>query len=275
MKETYINFNETRMQIFGELVGRYWNGSLHTIKDLDTLVDEIKEKYGFEDSDLPFIKDHVRIAMGLNPREDSNFSDELDRMRESRKIESPVVAKINGPCLFCDHYERSQCVSSCDFGAIADKIEFLPLIDILKDPKTPVYVTVAPAIAGQLDQFACQREQYAGDESFGKITMGQLRTAFKQIGFQDMLEVALFADILTIIEAYLFDQLVKTEEDFFLTSCCCPVWVNLIKSKYPEIFEHLSLSVSPMIASGRILKHLYPGALVVFVGPCIAKKAEA
>jgi iron only hydrogenase large subunit-like protein len=270
MKDNYINFNETRMQIFGELVSRYWNGSLHTISDLDALVNDIKVKYGFEDSDLSFIRDHVRIAMGQAPRNEPFFSDELDLVKDGRSVERPVVARISGPCLYCDNnlFDCGQCVSSCDFGAIADKIEFLPLIDILKDPKTPVYVTVAPAIAGQLEQFA-------GDESFGKITMGQLRSALKLMGFQDMLEVALFADILTIKEAYLFDQLVKTEEDFFLTSCCCPVWVNLIKSKYPEIFKHLSLSVSPMIASGRILKHLYPDALVVFVGPCIAKKAEA
>ena len=37
----------------------------------------------------------------------------------------------------------------------------------------------------------------------------------------------------------------------------------------------LSPSVSPMIAAGRIIKALNPEAKVVFIGPCIAKKAEA
>lgn len=134
-----------------------------------------------------------------------------------------------------------------------------PMIELLQDKTTPVFVTVAPAIIGQ----------------FGEITMGQLRTALKKMGFWDMLEVALFADILTIKEAFLFDHLVTSEDDFFITSCCCPVWFNLIRTKYPEIYRHLSPTVSPMIASGRILKALYPGAKVVFIGPCIAKKAEA
>ncbi len=104
--------------------------------------------------------------------------------------------------------------------------------------------------------------------------MGQLRTALKLLGFKDMIEVALFADILTIREALEFNKLVKSKEDFFLTSCCCPVWFNMVKKSYPELNKKMSPSVSPMIASGRILKSLYKNAKVVFIGPCIAKKAE-
>ncbi|HHY90614.1 MAG TPA: iron hydrogenase, partial [Clostridiales bacterium] len=111
---------------------------------------------------------------------------------------------------------------------------------------------------------------------FGEdITLGQLRTALKVLGFQDMIEVALFADILTIKEALEFNRSVKKEEDIFLTSCCCPVWFNMVKKHYPKLFDNMPPSVSPMIASGRFLKELYPGAKVVFIGPCIAKKAEA
>ena len=90
-----------------------------------------------------------------------------------------------------------------------------------------------------------------------------------------MVEVALFADILTIKEAFEFDRLVKKEEDFFLTSCCCPMWINFTERLFPELFSHMSPSVSPMIASGRVLKELYPGSKVVFFSPCLAKKAEA
>jgi len=101
-----------------------------------------------------------------------------------------------------------------------------------------------------------------------------LRSAFKLLGFKDMIEVALFADILTIKEAYEFNELVKSEDDFFLTSCCCPMWFNMIKKVYPDIYDYLSPSISPMIASGRILKKLYNNAKVVFISPCVAKKGE-
>ena len=288
MDDRYINFNEKRMYIFSELVKRYWNGSLKSADDLNSLTDEIKVKYSFSDAEIPFIKDHIRVAMGLNPKGDEVFTDELNMVKSSKEISQPLIANIEGPCGHCgeDHcecrevgkyetplynrknepiIEHDKClncgytVPDCDFGAVVDKIEFIPVIDLLKDKETPVYVTVAPAIVGQF-----------GDN----VSMGKLRTALKLLGFKDMIEVALFADILTIKEAFEFDNLVKSEEDFFLTSCCCPVWFNMIKTNYPDIYKYMSPSVSPMIASGRILKKLYKDAKVVFIAPCIAKKAE-
>lgn len=276
------------MKIFSELVKRYWNGNLKKAEDLNQLAEEIKEKYDFTEEEIPFIKDHIRVAMGLDPKGRADFTDELDIVRNSREIGQPIIAKIQGACEYCENeectckeackyeahiYKRNEglvvennkclscgtCVTSCDFGALADKIEFVPVIDLLKDENTKVFATVAPAIAGQF-----------GDE----VSMGQLRTALKMLGFQDMIEVALFADILSIKEAFEFNHLVKNEEDFFLTSCCCPVWFNLTKKHYPEMYKHMSPSVSPMIASGRLLKKLYKDAKVVFIAPCIAKKAE-
>lgn len=293
MEDRYINFNEKRMYIFSELVKRYWNGSLKSADDLSALADDIKRKYGFSDAETPFIKDHIRVAMGLDPKGDDMFTNELDIVKGFKEIDRPVVARIEGLCEHCgkDDCECGKCKHSevgkyeinmynrknepvisndkclncgysapdCDFGALADKIEFMPVIDLLKDEKTPVFAAVAPAIVGQF-----------GDG----VSMGILRTAMKILGFSDMIEVAMFADILTIKEALEFNHLVKSEEDFFLTSCCCPVWFNMIRTNYPDVYKHLSPSVSPMIASGRILKKLYENAKVVFIAPCIAKKAE-
>ncbi|MBS4539129.1 iron hydrogenase [Clostridium sp. D2Q-11] len=285
----FTGFQQKRMEIFSELVKRYWNGELKDIKDLDKLALDIKEKYEFKEDDLSFIKDQIRVAMGLEPKGKAKFENELEEITEIDAIKKPIVSKIEGVCEYCDKedcgcddicryeaqvYKRQkgpvivndkclscgQCINDCDFGALADKIEFIPLINMLKDTNTKVYATVAPAIIGQF-----------GDN----ISMGQIRTGLKLLGFQDMIEVAMFADILTIKEAHEFNHLVKKEEDFFLTSCCCPVWFNLTKKNYPDTFEHMSPSISPMIASGRFLKELYPESKVVFIGPCIAKKGEA
>ncbi len=280
MKEAYRNFNEKKMHIFGELVKRYWNGNLNEASDLEALARQIKTKYGFEEQELPFIKDHIRLAMGLDPNGSQLFEEELDMIRKSREIHKPIVSRIGGPCEYCDShhckcdalgkyesplYQKQGAAEdgsedNCDFGALAEKVEFLPVIELLRQKEALVYAVVAPAIVGQFGE---------------SVTMGKLRAAFLEMGFADMIEVALFADILTIKEAFEFNHLVKGEEDFFLTSCCCPVWFNLIRKGYPDIYEHLSPSVSPMIASGRILKKLYPGAKVVFFAPCIAKKSEA
>lgn len=281
MEDKYLDFEKKRMDIFSDLVRRYWEGNLKSVDDLNAVAEDIKNKYGFEDSDLPFIRNHIRLAIGQDQREDEPFSDEIELLKSSFTVSQPVVSKLNGPCAKCtkeecdckepgkyeteiyqrlnDTIRKGYGNPQCDFGAIADKIEFMPMIDLLKDKNTPVYVTVAPAIVGQ----------------FGEdVSMGQLRSAFKLMGFEDMIEVALFADILTIKEAFEFNHLVKSEEDFFLTSCCCPIWFNMIRKTYPEIYDHLSPSVSPMIASGRILKKLYTDAKVVFIAPCVAKKAE-
>jgi len=285
MEERYTDFTAKRMLIFNELVKRYWKGQLKTPEDLESLAQEIRSQLGFNETEMPFIKDHIRIAMGLDPKEGTTFDDALEFVKKSSKVTSPVIASIEGPCKYCEKescvcpkyetqmYRRSdepiiennkclscgECVASCDFGALADKIEFLPVINLLKDSSVPVFAAAAPAIAGQFGE---------------NVSMGQLRTALKLMGFEDLVEVALFADILTIKEAIEFDNLVKTEEDFFLTSCCCPVWFNMVKKSYPEMYRHMSPSVSPMIASGRILKELYKDARVVFIAPCIAKKAE-
>ena len=90
-----------------------------------------------------------------------------------------------------------------------------------------------------------------------------------------MIEVAFAADMLTIKEAVEFNKHVNGPDDLMITSCCCPMWVGILKRVYKELVPDLSPSVSPMIAAGRIIKKLNPKAKVVFIGPCIAKKAEA
>ena len=157
-------------------------------------------------------------------------------------------------CMSC-----GRCVNVCDTGNYMDVQEFLPIASMIKDKKK-VFAIVAPAIAGQ----------------FGiEVTLDQLREAFIQIGFTDMIEVAMAADILSLKEALEFNRHIKNEGDFMITSCCCPMWVAALRKVYYEVISNVSPSVSPMIAMARILKKLAPEVKVVFVGPCIAKKAEA
>lgn len=172
----------------------------------------------------------------------------------ARDEEGKIVIKGD----YCS--DCGQCIEACDYGCLIDKKEFVPLIEILKDKSTPVFAIVAPAFVGQ----------------FGSdVTPGKLRRALKILGFYGMVEVALFADILTLKETLEFDIHVRNEEEFILTSCCCPLWVAMIKKVYHQLTPYISPSVSPMVACGRGIKKMHPGSKVVFIGPCIAKKAEA
>ena len=151
------------------------------------------------------------------------------------------------------------CVDSCKHGKILDKVEFMPIMNLIQENDI-VIAAVAPSIIGQ----------------FGEdVSMDMLRTAFMKIGFTDMIEVAFAADVLTVKEAVEFDKHVNKPGDLMITSCCCPMWVGMLRKVYNELIPDLSPSVSPMVAAGRIIKTLNKNAKVVFIGPCIAKKAEA
>ena len=152
-----------------------------------------------------------------------------------------------------------ECIAACDNHNLGEIKEVVPIFEHVNACE-PVYAMIAPAYVSQ----------------FGPdVTPGKLRSAFKQLGFAGMIEVALFADILTLKEALEFDAAVQTSDDFVLTSCCCPMWVGMIQKVYNQLLPHMPPSVSPMAACGRAMKRLNPGAVTVFVGPCLAKKAEA
>ena len=153
----------------------------------------------------------------------------------------------------------AECVDACRSGKLTASRDILPVLDALRNAQGPVYALVAPAFIGQ----------------FGETSPGQLRSALKSIGFAGMVEVALFADILTLKEALVFDRKIKSREDFMLTSCCCPIWIAMIRRSYSQYLKDMPDSVSPMVACGRAIKKLKPSAVTVFIGPCMAKKVEA
>lgn len=154
----------------------------------------------------------------------------------------------------------SYCIQECRAKRLTSSKDVIEALQAIRSHQGLVYALIAPAFLGQFSP---------------EVTPGMLRNAFKKIGFDGMLEVALFADILTLKEALEFDRNIQTEKDFQLTSCCCPVWIAWIKNIYSELVPHVPPAVSPMIASGRAVKALYPDALTIFIGPCLAKKAEA
>jgi iron only hydrogenase large subunit-like protein len=151
------------------------------------------------------------------------------------------------------------CIDSCKNGRIMEKVFFIPILDQIKN-NTKVFAIVAPAIIGQ----------------FGNnVSLDQLREAFIKIGFTDMIEVAFAADVLSIKEAVEFDKHIHGPKDLMITSCCCPIWIGMLRKVYKELVPDLSPSVSPMVAAARMIKKLNKDVKVAFIGPCIAKKAEA
>lgn len=156
-------------------------------------------------------------------------------------------------CVAC-----GQCLVSCPFGAIVDKGQIFQVIQsILKGDQ--VIAIVAPAFVGQ----------------FGKdATPGKVVSAMKALGFARTVEVAIGADMCTIEEAKDFLEKVPAEQDYMATSCC-PAWHSMIYKLFPGEKDKISMTLTPMVFTARLMKKQYPGCKVVFVGPCAAKKLEA
>ena len=156
-------------------------------------------------------------------------------------------------CVAC-----GQCLVSCPFGAIVDKGQIFQVIQsILKGDK--VIAIVAPAFIGQ----------------FGKhSTPEKFITAMKMLGFHRVVEVAVGADMCTIEEAKDFLEKVPAEQNYMATSCC-PAWHSMIYKLFPGEAKNISMTLTPMVFTARMMKKDYPGCKVVFVGPCAAKKLEA
>lgn len=162
-------------------------------------------------------------------------------------------AEINhDKCVSC-----GMCLVNCPFGAIIDKSQIFQTISALKSD-TPVYAAIAPAFSGQ----------------FGNVTQGQIRNAFKALGFTDVVEVAIGADLCTIEEANDFINEVPEKQPFMATSCC-PAWSVMAKKLFPDFAPYISMALTPMVLTGRLIKKKHPDCKVVFVGPCAAKKLEA
>lgn len=168
-------------------------------------------------------------------------------------IGSDKLATIDDEkCISCGH-----CAAACPFGAISDTAQITEIIEKINDKYVKTVAIPAPAVEGQFGPNA---------------TIGRIITALKYLGFDEVVEVALGADAVSYNEA---KELIENhEKGEKMTTSCCPAFVTLIKKHYPKLLDKMSNTVSPMVATVRWIRENMPGAYIVFIGPCMAKKEE-
>ena len=102
----------------------------------------------------------------------------------------------------------------------------------------------------------------------------ELKAAMRMLGFADVVEVAIGADLCTVEEANDFLEEVPAKQPWMGTSCC-PAWSMMAKTLFPEFKDYISMALTPMVITARMVKKDHPNARIVFIGPCAAKKLEA
>ena len=188
------------------------------------------------------------------------YSAIANRKRPSQiacKIKAISINKDNAAeiddekCISC-----GACVYQCPFGAISDKSYILNVVDLLKKSQQgknyKLFAVVAPSISSQ----------------FTYAKLGQVITGLKNLGFHTVIEAALGADMVAQAESK------ELAEKGFLTSSCCPAFVDYTRKNYPSLIPHISHNLSPMATIAKYIKETTQNAKIVFIGPCTAKKKE-
>lgn len=167
------------------------------------------------------------------------------------KDESGVEQINYDKCINC-----GKCLIACPFGAIVEKSHILQIHKAIQSDKK-VIALPAPSIIGQF-----------------KMEYSKILGALKAFGFDEVFEVAKGANDTTKHEA---EELIEHLNDGhpFMTTSCCPAYTQTVDKHIPELKPNVSTTLSPMAYAAKRAKQLYPDSIVVFIGPCIAKRSEA
>ncbi|MVX66439.1 4Fe-4S dicluster domain-containing protein [Clostridium chromiireducens] len=193
--------------------------------------------------------------------------------RGSKMIVSPAFGKNLGEtdCVNC-----GQCATVCPTGAIIIKSDLRDVWKAIYNPKQRVVAQVAPAV------------RIAMGEEFGmkpgENVMGKIVAAMRRLGFDEIYDTSLSADLTVIEESKEFLKKMESgDKSIPLFTSCCPAWVRYAETKHPELMPYVSSCKSPMQMFGAVIKEYFKEKDVkeeketvsVAVMPCTAKKAEA
>lgn len=166
------------------------------------------------------------------------------------RITGGQAAVIQERCIGCGN-----CVRVCNRGAKQVRSS-VDQVEELLECGAPTAALVAPSFAAEI----------------GDLPYTRFVGALKALGFDLVNEVAFGADLV----AARYRELLQRTDDRRYVATSCPALVSFVEKYHPECVPNLAPVVSPMVAIARVLRELHGKNLkVVFIGPCIAKKAEA
>ncbi|MEG1609161.1 MAG: [FeFe] hydrogenase, group A, partial [Clostridia bacterium] len=185
-----------------------------------------------------------------------------------------VTPEFNKPLAETNCVNCGQCAAVCPTGALVIKNETEKAFSYLGNKKNiRVVAQIAPAV------------RVAIGEEFGfrpgKMALGKLIAALKRLGFDEVYDTSLAADLTVVEEAKEFMERLKTGGTLPLFTSCCPAWIQYVEKMHPEILPNISTCRSPMSMFSAILKEHFASkndgieTVVIAIMPCTAKKYEA
>jgi NADH-quinone oxidoreductase subunit G len=161
-----------------------------------------------------------------------------------------------------------QCAAVCPTGALVVKNSTEKVWKLIDDPKVKVSVQIAPAVRVAVgNAFNISPEQN---------TFGRLVAALRRIGFDEVYDTNVAADMTIIQEAAELLARLKTNPTWPLFTSCCPAWIQYVEKHHPEVMPHVSTTKSPMeLFAGTYKKAgVTDGWVRGAIMPCTAKKYE-
>ena len=207
--------------------------------------------------------DCVRVCNEIQKVGAIDFAHRGSKMTISTAFGIPLA---ESPCVGC-----GQCAAVCPTGAIVVKNDVAKVWRAIDNPDVKTTVQIAPAVRVAIGK---ELDIPEGENVFGKIV-----AALRRMGFDEVYDTTLGADLTVIEETNEFLSRLEKKEKLPLITSCCPGWVQFCEKKFPEFLPNVSTCKSPMEMMAAILKDQNKGGekkmFHVAVMPCTAKKFEA
>jgi len=173
-------------------------------------------------------------------------------------------------CITC-----GQCINVCPVAAFLERDYTRDVMKALADPDTHVIVQIAPSVRASIGE---------GFNMAPGIPMtGQTVAALRRLGFDEVFDTQMGADMTIMEETAEFVRRLNGEGPLPLITSCSSAWMKFAEHFYPDLLENISTAKSPMSILGTLIKTYYAEKKgidpekIFNVGAmcCTAKKFEA
>lgn len=192
----------------------------------------------------------------------------------NRGSKTEVMPAFNKKLAETDCVGCGQCASVCPTAAISIRTNVTQVWDAIDDDNIRVVAQIAPAVRLAVgDHFGIPK----GENSFGRLV-----EALRIMGFDEVYDTNLAADLTVMEESAEFVERLQSGEKLPLFTSCCPGWVKFCEKKYPEFALNISTCRSPQGMMSAVVKEYFKErdaedgkkTFVVSIMPCTAKKGE-